>query len=144
MLKPLSLLVAALLTAACSSTSQDLASTLNYAVRGSADIEVSAQKVSDLPYASSYLRVGDNPQAFVVLAYADTMAKAPQQLSWLAADKNAFITQGGRLIQTHGLANDLSTWQVQGQDYLPQGGQWAEKLAHDPATVTPKAQFVAQ
>jgi hypothetical protein len=49
------------------------------------------------------VRVGDNPQAVVVLAFADPDGS----LHWLSADHKLFVTKAGRLVKTVGWDNDL-------------------------------------
>lgn len=99
-----------LLLSGCSATSSDTYATLRYAFLGVDDVDVTTEKVRDLPYASAYLRVGDNPQALVVLAFADPDGS----LSWVSSDNKSFVTKSGRLHKTVGLENDLylvtSSW----------------------------------
>lgn len=99
-----------LLLSGCSATSSDTYATLRYALFGVDDVQVTAEKVRKLPYASAYLRVGDNPQALVVLAFADPDGS----LSWVSSDNKLFVTKSGRLYKTVGLENDLylvaSSW----------------------------------
>lgn len=92
-----------LLLSGCSSTGLSTFDTLHYATLGSDDVQVTAEQVQRVPYASAYLRVGDNPQALVVLAFADPDGT----LTWVSADENIFITRHGRFIKTVGLKNDL-------------------------------------
>lgn len=92
-----------LLISGCSATGSSTLETLRYAVWGNPDVEVTAEQVNKLPYASAYLQVGNNPQAFVVLAFADPNGS----LTWLGADSNIFVTRYGRIIKTVGLDNDL-------------------------------------
>ncbi|TNJ25247.1 regulator [Aeromonas sobria] len=99
-----------LLLSGCSATSLDTYATLRYALLGMDDVEVTTEKIRELPYASAYLRVGDNPQALVVLAFADPDGS----LSWVSSDNKLFVTKSGRLHKTVGLENDLylvaSSW----------------------------------
>ncbi|HEH9416908.1 TPA: YjbF family lipoprotein [Aeromonas sobria] len=99
-----------LLLSGCSATSSDTYATLRYALLGVDDVEVTSEKVRELPYASAYLRVGDNPQALIVLAFADPDGS----LSWVSSDNKLFVTKSGRLHKTVGLENDLylvaSSW----------------------------------
>ena len=91
------------LLSGCSTTGSDTFATLRYAAWGNPDVELTAEQVNKIPYASAYLQVGDNPQAFVVLAFADP----DNSLTWIGADKNIFVTKYGRIIKTAGLDNDL-------------------------------------
>lgn len=91
------------LLSGCSATGSSTFETLRYAILGSADVDVTAEQVNKIPYASAYLQVGDNPQAFVVLAFADP----DSSLTWIGADNNIFVTKYGRIIKTVGLDNDL-------------------------------------
>ncbi|MGE6133679.1 YjbF family lipoprotein [Aeromonas salmonicida] len=99
-----------LLLSGCSATSSDTYATFHYALFGGDDVQVTTEKVRELPYASAYLRVGDNPQALVVLAFADPDGS----LSWVSSDNKLFVTKAGRLYKTVGLGNDLylvsSSW----------------------------------
>lgn len=92
-----------LLLSGCSNNSLSTLDTLQYAFFGTPDVQISAEEVRRMPYASAYLQVGDNPQAFVVLAFADPDGT----LTWVSADHNLFVTRAGRLIKTVGLENDL-------------------------------------
>lgn len=99
-----------LLLSGCSATSSDTYATFHYALFRGGDVQVTTEKVRELPYASAYLRVGDNPQALVVLAFADPDGS----LSWVSSDNKLFVTKAGRLYKTVGLGNDLylvsSSW----------------------------------
>ncbi|MFM5387980.1 YjbF family lipoprotein [Aeromonas veronii] len=99
-----------LLLSGCSTTSSDTYATLRYALLGEDDVQITTEKVHELPYASAYLRVGDNPQALIVLAFADPDGS----LSWVSSDNKLFVTKSGRLYKTVGLKNDLylvaSSW----------------------------------
>jgi len=91
------------LLSGCSTTGSNTFATIRYAAWGNPDVELTAEQVSKIPYASAYLQVGDSPQAFVVLAFADP----DSSLTWMGADKNIFVTKYGRIIKTVGLDNDL-------------------------------------
>nr|AXL04950.1 YjbF family lipoprotein [Aeromonas hydrophila] len=86
----------------CSNTASVTSETIKYAVLGADDVTVSAEHVNKLPYASAYLKIGDNPRIFVVLAYVNG-----DELSWLTADRVMIITRHGRVIKTVGMENDL-------------------------------------
>ncbi|MGL5345677.1 MAG: YjbF family lipoprotein [Plesiomonas sp.] len=86
----------------CSTTTSNTGETIRYALFGADDITVTKAHVSELPYASAYLKIGDNPRVFVVLAYVNG-----EDFSWLTADNVMIITRHGRIIKTVGLENDL-------------------------------------
>ncbi|GAA4496456.1 YjbF family lipoprotein [Pseudaeromonas paramecii] len=86
------------------------------ALLGTPDIDLSADKIASVPYASAYLTVGDLPRAFVVLAYAEQ-----QQLKWVSADRNLFVMQQGRWVKTIGLAVNLAHIQSEQPDPLADG-----------------------
>ncbi|MEI8596277.1 YjbF family lipoprotein [Photobacterium sp. Hal280] len=91
-----------------------MSDTFRLAVRGDDDTVKSSAWIEQLPYASMYARIGDGPQAFMVLALAepaailtspktatDSEATEPaMQLKWLAADKGMLVTEHGRLVKT--------------------------------------------
>ena len=55
----------------CSQKFQDVNDTAKLALFGDDDTQLSAQAINQLPYASMYARIGDGPQAFMVLAFAE-------------------------------------------------------------------------
>lgn len=101
-----------LLLSGCSQKFQNVSDTFRLAVRGDDDTVKSSAWIEQLPYASMYARIGDGPQAFMVLALAEpatvlaspktpTHSEAPaMQLKWLAADKGMLVTEHGRLVKT--------------------------------------------
>ncbi|MDO6579726.1 YjbF family lipoprotein [Photobacterium sp. 2_MG-2023] len=108
----------------CSQKFQNVSDTFRLAVRGDDDTVKSAAWIEQLPYASMYARIGDGPQAFMVLALAEpaavltssktateseatgqkttepVAAEPSMQLKWLAADKGMLVTEHGRLVKT--------------------------------------------
>lgn len=101
-----------LLLCGCVSRSDDYLATTKMALLGSPDIHLTAEQVAAIPHASAYLKVGEAPRAFVVLAFAEQ-----DELSWVSADRNLFVMQHGRLIRTAGLPVDL---------------RYLDRLSHDP------------
>lgn len=86
----------------CSATTSNTGETIKYALLGADDVTVTKAHVTNLPYASAYLKIGDNPRVFIVLAYVNG-----EDLSWLTADNVMIVTRHGRIIKTVGLENDL-------------------------------------
>ncbi|QLL82685.1 YjbF family lipoprotein [Aeromonas caviae] len=95
-------LSATLLLAGCSTSMQKTIETFGYVFNKPDDIVLTSSELRALPYASAYIKVGDVPQALVILAYVDG-----PRMSWVSADGVMFVTQYGRLIKTVGLPNDL-------------------------------------
>ncbi|QCR10293.1 YjbF family lipoprotein [Brenneria rubrifaciens] len=95
--------LASILLTGCSQKMDSLSKTAKLAFLGQDDTHVTARQVENTPYASAYLKVGNAPQAFVVLAFAEQ-----QQLKWIAADKNMAVTQHGRLVKTQGFGEDIT------------------------------------
>lgn len=98
----------------CSTTTNSTLATVRQVAFGNDDVIMSAEQVKKLPYASAYIKIDGNPQAFVVLAYADE----DDRLSWVSANNTVFITKHGRIIKTVGLENDLSLISSAAQDPL--------------------------
>ncbi|MCD9477016.1 MULTISPECIES: YjbF family lipoprotein [Photobacterium] len=97
----------------CTQKVKNVNDTVRLAIQGSADIHKSPYEVTQLPYASTYVRIGNNNQLFMVLAFAETPAgktithsnkNNPPQLKWLASDNGMLITQSGRIIKTVNLS----------------------------------------
>ena len=111
-------LVSAALTG-CSQKFNDVNDTIKVALFGEADISLNQNDIEKLPYASIYAKVGDGPQAFMVLALAEPktslgkhqspsqQASAQQtslqhttQLKWMSSDNGMLVTENGRLVKT--------------------------------------------
>lgn len=98
----------------CSTTTNSTLATVRQVAFGNDDVIMSAEQVKKLPYASAYIKIDGNPQAFVVLAYVDK----DDRLTWVSANNTMFITKHGRIIKTIGLENDLSSISSVAQDPL--------------------------
>ncbi|MGF1689456.1 YjbF family lipoprotein [Photobacterium japonica] len=106
------LLSAPLLLSGCSQKFNDVNDTMQLALFGNADATLSVDDVNNLPYASLYASIDDGPQAFMVLALAETAPTyahsaenavantAPPILKWLSSDKGMLQTQSGRVVKT--------------------------------------------
>ncbi|WP_297481069.1 YjbF family lipoprotein [uncultured Photobacterium sp.] len=103
-----------LLLSGCSQKITSVNDTIRLAVQGTADVHKSAYDIAQLPYASTYIRINNQSQLFMVLALAesasgDTITQAspqtsPPQLKWLASDNGMLVTQSGRIIKTVNLS----------------------------------------
>lgn len=95
----------------CSQRISALNDTIKLAFIGEDDVKLTTEQVKANPYASIYAKIGDTPQAFVVLAFAEPKATlshirpAPDttELKWLSADNGMLVTVNGRLVKTHNL-----------------------------------------
>lgn len=62
------------------------------------DVSLSASQLKALPYAASYVRLGDEPRAMVVLA----QVKGHERI-WVSSEHEYLFTRYGRLVRTDGL-----------------------------------------
>ncbi|EHR0552727.1 TPA: YjbF family lipoprotein [Vibrio parahaemolyticus] len=94
----------------CTQKFTDVSATVKEAYNNYVDVELSSQEIQDIPYASAYLKIGNQKQVFVVLAFAeDNPITGVTQLKWVSADKSMIVTENGRIIKTIGLPeNDLA------------------------------------
>lgn len=86
----------------CSQYLNMTSDTAKVAIMGQPDVEVSPQKVAEIPYSSAYIKIGKAPRAFVILALVEQ-----GNLKWLAADKSMIVMRAGRLVKTVGLGEDI-------------------------------------
>ncbi|PSW29347.1 YjbF family lipoprotein [Photobacterium phosphoreum] len=118
--KRLLISVTALLLSGCSQKITSVNDTVRVAIKGTADIYKSANTIAALPYASTYVRIDNQSQLFMVLALAESATgetvttpsskTSPPLLKWLASDHGMLVTQSGRIIKTVNLAaGNLST-----------------------------------
>ena len=110
----------ALFVSGCSQKINNINDTVRVAVQGTADIHKSANTIAALPYASTYVRIDNQSQLFMVLALAESATgetvttpsskTSPPLLKWLASDHGMLVTQSGRIVKTVNLAaGNLST-----------------------------------
>ena len=113
----------AVITSGCTQKFNDVSATVKEAYSNYVDVELTAQEIEEIPYASAYLRIGSQKQVFVVLAFAEENPKSNQkQLKWVSADKAMVVTENGRIVKTIGLqAGNLA-----GIYNLPKQNSWNE------------------
>lgn len=105
MFKYLTILASLLLLSACTQKFNDVNATLDEALFGAEDVALTSDKIAELPYASSFIRINDGAQLFMVLAFAEpNPATGVMQLKWLSSDKAMIVTESGRVVKTLGLA----------------------------------------
>jgi len=107
LLKKLPFLFLLIFLNACTQKGKDVLATVDEAVFGFPDVIKSEQELNAIPYANSYLKINNGPQALIVLALADPSPQNPtqMQLKWVSTDRAMLITENGRLIKTLRLPN---------------------------------------
>nr|WP_238930540.1 YjbF family lipoprotein [Vibrio sp. S9_S30] len=81
----------------------DVGSSLSEAFSASDDVTLSSEEISNIPYASTYVRINDGRQVFMVLAFADiNPTTGNTQLKWVSADGSMIATEQGRIVKTLG------------------------------------------
>ncbi|ERB64175.1 MULTISPECIES: YjbF family lipoprotein [Vibrio] len=88
----------------CTQRFADTNATLKEAFWGFEDVSLNKETIEKIPYASSYFKINDGPQIFMVLAFVE---KNPQsgktQHKWLSSDKAMIVTEEGRIVRTYNL-----------------------------------------
>lgn len=70
------------------------------------DLHLTRADIARIPYASIAVRLGDGPQALLILARFDG-----DDLHWVSAKRNVIVTRRGRVVETYGLPIDLKRTQ---------------------------------
>lgn len=97
-------IISVLFLSACTQKFNDVNATLDEAIFGVDDVSLTAQKIIELPYASSFVRINGGAKLFMVLAFAEpNPATGAMQLKWLSSDKAMIVTENGRIVKTLGL-----------------------------------------
>lgn len=105
MFKLITVTILTLTLSACTQKFNDVNATLDEALFGAEDVALTSDHISELPYASSFVRINDGAQLFMVLAFAEpNPATGVMQLKWLSSDKAMIVTENGRIVKTIGLA----------------------------------------
>ncbi len=85
----------------CSQKAAITGETIQQALWGTDDINLDRQHISDLPYASSYVKINNSARIFMVLAFAEENPHSgDMQLKWMSADNAMIVTENGRVIKT--------------------------------------------
>ena len=66
------------------------------------DNRITSEVISAIPYASSLVNFKNSPKSLIILE-----SKQESKYTWISSDEKVFFTQGGRIIGTIGLNNDL-------------------------------------
>ena len=92
------------LTFGCTQKFNDVSATVQEAYGNYIDVELTPEEIEAVPYASAYLKIGDQKQVFVVLAFAEqNPLTGNTQLKWVSADKAMVVTENGHIVKTIGL-----------------------------------------
>ncbi|CAH1522069.1 Uncharacterized lipoprotein YmcC [Vibrio owensii] len=88
----------------CTQKFDDVSATVHEAYNNYIDVELTSEEIESVPYASAYLKIGNQKQVFVVLAFAEqNPLTGKTQLKWVSADKAMIVTENGHIIKTIGL-----------------------------------------
>ncbi len=96
-----------------SRTVERVANSVEFAIDGLEGVPLTREKVAGIPYATMMGKIGRGPLSLVVLGRIDG-----QDLHWISADRNVFVTRGGRLMKTVGLPGNIQHTLIAGQDPL--------------------------
>ncbi|ELB2759601.1 YjbF family lipoprotein [Vibrio alginolyticus] len=92
------------LTFGCTQKFNDVSATVQEAYGNYIDVELTPEEIEAVPYASAYLKIGNQKQVFVVLAFAEqNPLTGNTQLKWVSADKAMVVTENGHIVKTIGL-----------------------------------------
>lgn len=86
----------------CSQNAKDLSETIQSAIWGPDNQSISLEQVEQIPYASLYVKMGENPLALMILTWVEEPQSARQMmaLKWLSTNREMLVTQAGRVIKT--------------------------------------------
>ncbi|WP_133406274.1 YjbF family lipoprotein [Parashewanella tropica] len=101
------LVLSTLFLSGCSNNTQHFTDTFKLAVFGKEQTKIDHAKVVASPYASLYVKQGENPAALMVLAWAEEgHTKGHPALKWLSSSKEMLMTESGRITKTLKLPNE--------------------------------------
>lgn len=94
-----------LLLTGCTSVTDEVRATVEYAFKGAEDAELSADEIENFPYTSLYAQWQGQARNLIVLGYVNQ----PNEHHFVTAEKETLVLSHGRLIRTQNLsANVLS------------------------------------
>ena len=99
-------IVSASLLMSCTQKFSDVNATMQEAMFGRSDVELTTEDISDIPYASMYVRINDGGKVLMVLALAEeNQITGETRLKWMSTDRGVIITEQGRIVKTIALPN---------------------------------------
>lgn len=91
----------------CTQKFNDVSATVQEAYGNYIDVELTPQEIEAVPYASAYLKIGNQKQIFVVLALAEqNPLTGKTQQKWVSSDKAMVVTENGHIVKTVNLQNN--------------------------------------
>lgn len=91
----------------CTQKFNDVSATVQEAYSNYIDVELTPQDIEAVPYASAYLKIGNQKQIFVVLAFAEQNPLTGRiQQKWVSSDKAMVVTENGHIVKTVNLQNN--------------------------------------
>ncbi len=91
----------------CTQKFNDVSATVQEAYSNYIDVELTSEEIESIPYASAYLKLGNQKQVFVILAFAEqNPLTGKTQLKWVSADKTMVVTENGHIVKTLNLQNN--------------------------------------
>ena len=76
--------------------------TINIALFGYPDDQISTEVINNIPYASAFLKIGKGPRGLMILE-----SKKQSLETWVSGDGVKIFVDSGRVIRTTGLTNNL-------------------------------------
>jgi len=83
------------LLAGCTSTSNMALKTLHDSIFSAPDVVVTDQQIAQLPYAANYMKMGELPQALVILAKVEG-----EDRLWASQGDEILVTRFGHIVRT--------------------------------------------
>ncbi|NNN45431.1 MULTISPECIES: YjbF family lipoprotein [Vibrio] len=87
----------------CAPQTQQLSETLSVALMGVNDERATAEYAQTLPYASLFVGLENDPNALLVLAWAEPGQGEPLALKWVSNQQELVVTEAGRITKTANL-----------------------------------------
>ena len=84
-----------MLLAGCTSTSNMALKTLHDSIFSAPDVVMTDQQIAQLPYAASYMKMGELPQAMVILAKVEGKDRL-----WASQGDEILVTRFGHIVRT--------------------------------------------
>ncbi|ASG66415.1 hypothetical protein CEW91_09825 [Idiomarina piscisalsi] len=92
-----------LILAGCTSVTDEVRETVEYAFKDSENAELSAEEIDNFPYTSLYAQWQGKARNLIVLGFVD----APKKYHFISAEKETLIWEHGRVTRTQGLDDNL-------------------------------------